>query len=136
MYKPVSTLGVLVFVGNLTLSAVVFTDVKAPVREERQRVQSIDERIKQHLSSRGLETQNLEFDLKTNSVQSIETVNFLSQQLQVSQERVIEVLSNQILQKKYVNLNSADTLIALAYKIKAEIALPQQTLDAIHQFVA
>lgn len=123
-----------VLVGSLVFSVTIIIEPLKyiSVKESIVKKDSLKEQISACLLDKGIELQGVNklLDNKHNFNDTL--LSRLSSILNVSNNVVIEDISNKVLQNKTVDLNSADTLISIAQSIKGGY-IPAESIDKIHK---
>jgi len=123
-----------VLVGSLALNVTIVFEpfVNNSVKENIVKKDSVQEQIATHLVNKGVEPISvqkligLEHNIDENSVKKLSSI------LEVPYSKVIENISNKILQKKRVDLNSVNTLISIAQSIKGGY-IASESIEELHK---
>ena len=134
MKSRVLRIGLVVLVGSLALNVTIVFEpfVNNSVKENIVKKDSVQEQIATHLVNKGVEPISvqkligLEHNIDENSVKKLSSI------LEVPYSKVIENISNKILQKKRVDLNSVNTLISIAQSIKGGY-IASESIEELHK---
>ena len=94
---------------------------------------TFENKIKDHLISKGLNKSNLEINIDNSSKEINEAITLLCNQLKVKENKIIEILSTRVMQKESIDMKNVDNLIGIAQLLNGGY-ISKMTLDAIHMF--
>jgi hypothetical protein len=134
MRNRVFTTGLVVLVGSLVLNVTVTLEPQqnATVKEKHSSKDSVQNKVITYLTSKGIEHTSIQKLLHNKHNIDERSVTALSNILGVDSDVVIKEISNKILHKKHIDLNSVDTLISLAQSIKGGL-VSSESIDKIHE---
>jgi len=134
MRNKVFTTGLVILVGSLVLNVTVTLEPQqsATVKEKLTNKDSIQNKVIAYLTNKGIELDSVRKMLDNNHNLNDRSLNELASILDVSTDVVIKDISNKILHKKHIDLNSADTLISLAQSIKGGL-LSNEAISKLHK---
>jgi hypothetical protein len=134
MRNRVFTTGLVVLVGSLVLNVTVTLEPQqnATVKEKYSSKDSVQNKVITYLTSKGIEHTSIQKLLHNKHNIDERSVTALSNILGVDSDVVIKEISNKILHKKHIDLNSVDTLISLAQSIKGGL-VSSESIDKIHE---
>jgi hypothetical protein len=134
MRNRVFTTGLVVLVGSLVLNVTVTLEPQqnATVKEKYSSKDSVQNKVITYLTSKGIEHTSIQKLLHNKHNIDERSVTALSNILGVDSDVVIKDISNKILHKKHIDLNSVDTLISLAQSIKGGL-VSSESIDKIHE---
>lgn len=136
MKKHISVLNVLVFVGNISLGLIIVSNVEPTINKLKyENKLTFEHKIQEHLIANGLSESSVAIKINNSSQEMNDAVRLLCTQLNVEENKVVEVLSNRVLQKKSIDIKNVNNLIAIAQRVNSGY-LSTDALNAIHEFTS